>query len=116
MYEFWSDYTKIKPGGKICYMDTDNFIVYIKTENIYICRHCKRCKTMANFVALRSKKYSLLEDGSNENKKAKSTKKFLIKHKLKFEGYKNCLEANSLENIINYLDRNKIDAENKKNH
>ena len=37
MYEFWHDYVKpkYKEKAKICYMDTDNFIIYIKTENIY---------------------------------------------------------------------------------
>ena len=36
MYEFWYDY--IKPqylnNAKLCYMDTDSFIIYIKTENV----------------------------------------------------------------------------------
>ena len=37
MYEFWYDYVKPKYGEKVklCYMDTDSFIVYIKTEDIY---------------------------------------------------------------------------------
>ena len=36
MYEFWYDYVKPKyEKAKLCYMDTDNFIVYIKTDNIY---------------------------------------------------------------------------------
>ena len=37
MYEFWYDYVKPKYGRKtkLCYMDTDSFIVYIKTEGIY---------------------------------------------------------------------------------
>ena len=37
MYEFWYDYIKLKCGEKVklCYMDTDSFIVYIKTEHIY---------------------------------------------------------------------------------
>ena len=37
MYEFWYDYAKPKYGkkSKLCYMDTDSFIVYIKTDNIY---------------------------------------------------------------------------------
>ena len=36
MYEFWYDY--VKPYGekaKLRYMDTDIFIVYIKTDDIY---------------------------------------------------------------------------------
>ena len=37
MYEFWYDYVKLKYGEnpKFCYMDTDGFIVHVKTENIY---------------------------------------------------------------------------------
>ena len=37
MYEFWYDYVKPKDGekAKLCYMDTEIFIVYIKTEDIY---------------------------------------------------------------------------------
>ena len=33
LYRFWSDYAN--QNMKKCYMDTDNFIVYIKTEDIY---------------------------------------------------------------------------------
>ena len=36
-------------------------------------------------------------------KKAKGTKKFVRKRKLKFEDYKYCLEATQLENKINQL-------------
>ena len=37
MYEFWYDYVKLKYSekAKLCYMDTDSFIVYIKTDDIY---------------------------------------------------------------------------------
>ena len=37
MYEFWYDYMKPKYGDsvKLCYMDTDNFIMNIKTEDFY---------------------------------------------------------------------------------
>ena len=37
MYEFWYDYIKSKYSGKsrLCYMDTDSFIVNIKTNDIY---------------------------------------------------------------------------------
>ena len=37
MYEFWDDYVKPKYGEKVklCYMDTDSFIVFIKREDIY---------------------------------------------------------------------------------
>ena len=38
MYEFWYDYVKPKYGekAKLYYMDTDSFIVYIKTDYLYI--------------------------------------------------------------------------------
>ena len=37
MYEFWQDYMKPKYADnvKLCYMDTDSFIMHIKTENFY---------------------------------------------------------------------------------
>ena len=37
-YEFWYDYMRPKYGEKVklCYMDADNFIVYIKKENTYL--------------------------------------------------------------------------------
>ena len=36
MYEFWYDYVRPKYGekAKLCYMDRDSFIVYIKTNDI----------------------------------------------------------------------------------
>ena len=37
MYEFWYDYVKPKYGEntKLRYMDTDSFIVHVKTDDIY---------------------------------------------------------------------------------
>ena len=37
MYEFWYDYVKPKSQhkAKLCYIDTDSFIFYIKTEDFY---------------------------------------------------------------------------------
>ena len=37
MYEFWYDYMKPKynDNAKLCYMDTDSFIMNIKTEDFY---------------------------------------------------------------------------------
>ena len=37
MYEFWYDYIKPKYGDKarLCYMDTDSFIINIETEDFY---------------------------------------------------------------------------------
>ena len=64
-------------------------------------------KIMTKFVWLRPKTYSYLIDNGSENKKAKDdAKKCVIKRKLKFENYKNCLEATQLDNKINYLDKN----------
>ena len=48
---------------------------------------------MIEFVALRPKTYAyaINVDKDNEVKKAKGTKRCVIKEKLKFEEYKNCL-------------------------
>ena len=37
MYDFWYDYVKptYREKAKLCYMDTNNFIVYIKADVIY---------------------------------------------------------------------------------
>ena len=37
MFEFWYDYVKPKYNekAKLCYMHTDSFIVYIKTDDTY---------------------------------------------------------------------------------
>ena len=37
MSEFWYDYikTKYQNNAKLCYIDTDSFIVHIKTEGFY---------------------------------------------------------------------------------
>ena len=37
IYEFWYDYIKpkYKEKARLCYMDTDNFVMYIKTEDFY---------------------------------------------------------------------------------
>ena len=43
MYEFWYDYVKRKYGenAKLSDLDTDSFIVHIKTDDLQ--RQCKRC-------------------------------------------------------------------------
>ena len=124
-------------------METSNFMVSIKTYNIYKdivedvetrfgtsnCeldrqlpkgRHKKVIRLMKDelggtimkkFVGLRAKTYSFLID---ENKEAKLRKKCLIKRKLKFEDYKNCLEATQLENKIIYPQKNETDGDNLK--
>ena len=140
MNEFWYDYVKSKYGEKIklCYMDIDSFIVYIKTGDTYkdiaedigtrvdtsnyeldrallkgknknVIRLMKdklvgNIKIMTKFVWLREKTYSYLIDHDSEDKKAIGTKKCVIKRKLKFENYRNSLEATQLENKINCLE------------
>ena len=106
MHEFWQDYIKPKYGEKanLCYMDTDSFITYIKTDDSYkdiiedvetrfdtsnyeldrsLCRGKKTIglikdvlgrKTVIKFAGLRAKKCSYLIDDSSEDKKAKGTK------------------------------------------
>ena len=72
---------------------------------------------MTKFVGLRAKSYSYLIDDGKEDKKAKGTKKCVIKRKLKFENYENYLEATKLENKIKHLEKNKINIDSlKKNH
>ena len=130
MYEFLYDYMKPKYGDnvKLCYMDTDSFIMHIKTEDFYediandvekrfdtsiyevnrplptgqnkkVIRLMKDelgGKIMTEFVALRPKTYSYLTDDCEEDKKAKGTKKCVIKRRLKFNDYKDCLLNNEI--------------------
>ena len=125
MYEFWYDYMKPKYNGnvRLCYMDTDSFIMNIKTNDFYkdifddvdnrfdtsnyevkrplpIGKNKKVIGVMKDelageiiteFVALRPKTYSYLTDDSKEDKKAKGTKKCVIKKMIKFNDYKRCL-------------------------
>ena len=63
---------------------------------------------MTKVVGLRTKTYSYLIDDGSEDKKARDTKKCVIKRKLKFVNYKNCLEATQLDNKIFYLERMKL--------
>ena len=66
-------------------------------------KHCK--KAMSNYI----NKYidiaylivnSYLTDDGSEDKQAKDTKMCVIKRKLKFENYKNCLRATQFEKNI----------------
>ena len=96
MYEFWYDYVKPKYGEKVklCYVDTDSFIVYIKTDDIYkdIAEDVEtrfdtsnyeldrplpkgKNKIVIGFVRLRAKNYRYLIDDGSKDKKAKGTKK-----------------------------------------
>ena len=66
---------------------------------------------LKEFFGLRAKAYSYLKDNNHEDKKAKHTKKCVIKQKTKFQDYKNCLEAAHIKNNINHLEKNKIDVD-----
>ena len=50
----------------------------------------------------------------SEDEKVKGTKTRVMKRKLKFENYKNCLEATKLENKIKYKEKNKINIDSLK--
>ena len=66
MYEFWYNYVKPKYGekAKLCCMDTDTFIVYIKTDDIYkdIAEHVKKRSDISNYALDRP-----LTKGKNKN-------------------------------------------------
>ena len=82
--------------------DTDH---YLKTKIKKVTRLMKNelgRLTMKDFDWLRAKTYSYLKDNNDEDKKSKRLKKCFIK-KLKFQGYKNCLEAAQIENKRNHL-------------
>ena len=52
IYEFWYDYIKPKYGdrAKLCYMDTDSFVICIETEDFYkdIAGDVERCFGTSN--------------------------------------------------------------------
>ena len=66
---------------------------------------------MTKVVGLRAKTYSYLIDDGSEDKKAKSTKRCIIKRKPKFDNYRNCLEATQIENKVSYLEKNEINID-----
>ena len=122
MYEFWYDYMKTKYDNdvKLCYMDTDSFIMNIKTNDFYkdiasdvenrfdtsnyevnrplpmgknkkvigLMKDELGGKIITEFVTLRPKTYSFLTHDGKEDKKAKGTKKCVIKKIIKFNDYK----------------------------
>ena len=71
---------KYNDNVRLCYMDTDSFIMNIKIREI-----------ITEFVTLRPKTYSYLTNDSKEDKKAKGTKKCIIKKMTKLDDYKKCL-------------------------
>ena len=68
-------------------------------------------KIMKEFVGLRAKTYSYFIGNDSEEKNAKGAKNCVIKRKLKFDNYKNCLEAAQLENKINQREKNKVNVD-----
>ena len=62
MYEFWYDYIKPKYGekAKLCYMDTDSFIMFIETEDFYkdVSNDVKERFVLLNIIKL-TKDYQL---------------------------------------------------------
>ena len=127
MYKFWYDYIKpkYKDKEKVCYTDTDSFIIHMKIEYFYkdiandvekwfntsnYDKNDKRPlpiswnkklislfkeelggRIMKEFVGLRAKTYAYLMDDDSEHKKAKGTKKCVIKRELKFKNYTDSL-------------------------
>ena len=71
---------------------------------------------MTKFVGLRAKTYNYLINHGSEDKIAKGAKKCVIKRQLKFENYKNCLEATQVDNKIKYLEKTKINMDSPKRY
>ena len=65
---------------------------------------------MTEFVALGPKTYSYQMDDDNNDKKAKGTKKCVIKQRLKFNDYKDCSLNNEI--ILKSQQRFKSEAHN----
>ena len=63
---------------------------------------------MTKFVGLKAKTYRYLIDYGNKDKEAKDAEKCIMKRKLEFEDYKNCLEATQFDNKIIYLQKTKF--------
>ena len=63
-------------------------------------------KIMKQFLGWIAKTYSYLKDNNDNGKKAKGTKVCVIKRKIKFQDYENCLEASQVEKKINDLGKN----------
>ena len=65
---------------------------------------------MIEFVRFKGKTYTYLMDDDSEHKKAKGTKKCVIKQKLLFKNYTDCLFNDKI--ILNTQQRFKIDYHN----
>ena len=130
MYEFWYDYLKPKYNdkAKLCYMDTDSFVINIFTEDFFedINNDVERWfdtsnydqndkrplqigvnkkvigmfknelgwKIMKEFCTLKAKTYAYLMDEDIEHKRAKGTKRCIIKRRMMFGNYKDSLSNN----------------------
>ena len=68
-------------------------------------------KIMDEIVGLRAKTYRYLIDDGSENKTAKSTKMCVIKKELKFQNYKNCLNAAKIDGKLKYLENKKFNVD-----
>ena len=115
--------SKYNDNVRLCYMDTDSFVMHIKTNDFYkditsdvenrldtsnyevnrllptgknkkvigLMKDELGGKVITEFVTLRPKTYSFLTDDGKEDKKAKGTKKCVIKKMITFNDYKKCL-------------------------
>ena len=81
---------------------------------IELMKHKLGDQIMKEFVGLRAKSCSYLKDNNDEDENVKGTKICVIKRKLKYEDYENCLDAVQIENKINHLVKNKIDVDSLK--
>ena len=63
---------------------------------------------MIKVVGLKAKTSGYLIDDNSVDRKAKDTKKCILKIKLKFEIHGSCLEATQLQNWINYIEKIKL--------
>ena len=100
----------IKTLLKILKIDLILLTRYTKVKNITIMVLKKDeldGKIMIKLVGFRAKFYSYLIDDGSKDQKGKGIRKCVIKIKIKFENWKNCLEAAQLGNKINFLE-NKI--------
>ena len=69
---------------------------------------------MKKIAGLRAKTYSYLKNNNDEDKKAKGTKRCVIKSKLKFQDYKDFLEATQTDRKIEYLEKKKSNVDSLK--
>ena len=91
--------------------DLDRPLLYWKNENVIGLMNDELGeKIIKIIVGLREKSYSYLTDGNSEDKKAKGANVCVMKSKLKFENYNNCLETTQFENKIHHLQKNETDV------